>query len=378
MRIIDQIKINGFQKAIETYNLRVKDLGHKVLLKYDQLKSPKYKKEVQEARGLVLEKETWAVMSMPLYRFFDHDDILSNPLDWEKTIVMEKRDGSLIQVYWDWVLDEWSINTMFSDCSEYLYLNGEKSERTLKTLFVESLNELGANLEDFVKGYTYIFELTSPYNKVVVDYSKIETRLLAVRDISTLEEFDRERIEEEAKQLNLIPVENHNDNFTIVSLNGCLETFKGMSHHFEGYVAWDGVNRIKIKNPSYKVVANAQLRSKDDVDMTNKHNFLDIVKYGDITTFYMDFPNAKDFIISLNLKYMHIQSGLQNVEKELEKPKNISKPEKKKFAAQVFAKLAKYKLNKTFGSVFFLQLDKEIKTDDYLLKFDNKKLYKAL
>jgi len=44
---------------------------------------------------------------------------------------------------------------------------------------------------DLDKNYTYMFELTSPYNRIVVSYKDISIRHIGTRDISTLLECDK-------------------------------------------------------------------------------------------------------------------------------------------------------------------------------------------
>lgn len=57
---------NVLEKTILDFNLKSRDYTSKVLLKYDQLSSPTLmaNKEVQECRGLILEKGSWKVMSL--------------------------------------------------------------------------------------------------------------------------------------------------------------------------------------------------------------------------------------------------------------------------------------------------------------------------
>ncbi len=64
LAIVDYIKKNGLEKAISEFKLVCKEYEHKVLLKYNQIESDMSIPEVQDCRGLVLEKGTWKVMSL--------------------------------------------------------------------------------------------------------------------------------------------------------------------------------------------------------------------------------------------------------------------------------------------------------------------------
>ena len=376
LKIQEHIKKHGLDKTVLKFKLNVKDLGHKVMLKYSQLNSPNAYQEVHESRGIVLEKDTWNVMSMPFKRFFSHNDILSPKLDWNKTVVMEKRDGTLIQVYWDYVKEEWSINTMFSQGEEDLYFAGQPSGRSFKSLFLKLMEEYGSSFDkDFIQGMTYVFELTSQYNKVVVKYDKPELRLISARHIKTLAEMDFETLCSISIIIKIPVVEIHKFN----SIKECLDSFNNKSFNFEGYVAWDGINRIKIKNPAYVAVHLAKKSQTDLLDLTKPYIFLDIVKQNEIDEFKSSFPQAKEMIDKLYIDYNKLIVNVNAAIETIEEPKNISKEEKKRFAGNIFKALNDNHLHPSLSSIFFLLHDGKINSaEEYLREYDNKKLYKLL
>lgn len=87
----------GLAKAILDFGLKAKVYETKVLLKYDQLCGPSLmaKTEVQECRGLVLEKDTWKVMSLAFTKFFNSEEGNAHKIDWDSAQVLEKLDGCL-------------------------------------------------------------------------------------------------------------------------------------------------------------------------------------------------------------------------------------------------------------------------------------------
>ena len=66
LAIVNYIKKHGLEKSINDFCLKSRDYPSKILLKYDQLVSPTLMAniEVQECRGLILEKGSWDVMSL--------------------------------------------------------------------------------------------------------------------------------------------------------------------------------------------------------------------------------------------------------------------------------------------------------------------------
>ena len=72
---------------------------------------------------------------------------------------------------------------------------------TFRTLFEKALQETVGEKQHWVdfdyfcsgnlsQNYTYCFELTTPYNRIVVNYPNNRITLLAVRDMNNMQEFD--------------------------------------------------------------------------------------------------------------------------------------------------------------------------------------------
>lgn len=375
LKIQELLRKEGLKKTVQRFRLEERDLGHKVILKYHQLNSPKQYPEVHEARGIVFEKDTWNLMSYPFKRFFSQDDFYSPKLNWNDIQVMEKRDGSLIQVYWDFVINEWCVNTMLSECNEYFYVNGEKSDITLGTLFKDLMKEYGSTFEKFTKGITYIFELTSIYNKVVVTYDKPELRLIGARDLKTLKEFVFSDLLQISKVISIPIVETYD----LKSVNECVNSFKNRSFNFEGYVAWDGYNRIKIKNPGYVAVHLTKTREDNILDLSEPHVLLDVVKQNEIDEFSSAFPHAAPLIKRLHEKYNNLLETLNKASEYIKPPKNITATERKLHATSVFTTMQQFKLPNEMGNVFFALKDGKVASiEDYIYNYDNKKLFKML
>ena len=170
---------------------------------------------------------------------------------------------------------------MFSECEDKLALNYVRTDFSLKNLILDYFNKHNVSLDNFIKNHTYIFELTSPYNKVVVKYSDVEIRLIGLRNLITLKEYTFDELKNEAKDINIPIVETYD----FASLTQCLETFENKSYNFEGYVAFDDVNRVKIKNPAYVAVHLTKRNSAELLDLSKPHIFLDIVKQNELDEF---------------------------------------------------------------------------------------------
>lgn len=89
------LKKYGLNKTILDFNLKTKEYNHKILLKYDQLSSPKLMSlpEMQDCRGIILEKDTWKLMSLAFRKFFNVDESNAAKIDWNTAEILEKIDG---------------------------------------------------------------------------------------------------------------------------------------------------------------------------------------------------------------------------------------------------------------------------------------------
>jgi len=364
---------HGLEKAVKRFNLKTREYDSKVLLKYDQLSSPTLmaNKEVQECRGLILEKGTWKVMSLAFTKFFNSEESNAHKIDWETAHVLEKLDGSCIQVYYDWNDMRWYAGTTGTANGEGEVNN--KMGTTFDTLFWNTLKEkYGVDGSKFTIGNTYVFELTTPYNIVVKPHGESSVALLTVRNLETLNEVSFEELTEIAKNIGVPRVKSYDLNAK--NVGALLRTFENMVWHDEGYVVVDAnFNRVKIKNPAY--VAVHHLKGK-----TAEHNIMTIIKTNEIEEFGATFPDRKDELYKLKENYDKLTTKLNDTWEELKlrKPKNISAEERKKYAQAVFEVCAKRDLKNFTGLYFGLMEGKIPSVEEFLFNYDDKALYKTL
>lgn len=373
LQIQNYIRQHGLNAAVNKFQLKVREYDHKVLLKYDQLSAPTLMAniEVQECRGLILEKGSWDVMSLAFTKFFNADEGNAHKVDWNTAHVLEKLDGTLIQVYWDWHKNEWFAGTTGTAEGEGEVNN--KMGTTFNSLFWDTVTKQYAlNPCMLDKDHVYVFELTTPYNIVVKPHGESSATLLTVRNLVTLQEVSWKDLTMISESLRVPLVKRFDLNANNVGV--LLRTFENMIWHDEGYVVVDAnFNRIKIKNPAY--VAVHHLKGK-----TAEHNIITIVKSNEIEEFASTFPERKDELFRLKENYDKLVDKLNEVWVELSarKPKNITKEEKKRYAAAVFEVCGKYDLKQFTGLYFGLVDGKVGSVEDFIVNYDDKLLYKML
>lgn len=176
----------------------------KISLNYDQIETKESDLLSQDCRGIILAKEDFSdfitinnkldltsiigktkVLAFGLKRFFNHGQGAAAPINWnDPTLaVMEKLDGTLCQVYFDPIIKQWCVSTRSVPDADLLMDNGIF---TFRNLFEKALYDtVGVNFETFThrldKNITYCFELTTPYNRIVVDYKDCRITLIAAR-----------------------------------------------------------------------------------------------------------------------------------------------------------------------------------------------------
>jgi hypothetical protein len=373
LAIQNYLRTHGLEKTIKDFSLKIKSYEHKTLFKYDQLISPTMMAlpEVQECRGLILENGTWNVLSMAFEKFFNSEESNAAKIDWNTAHVLEKLDGTMIQVYWDWYEEKWFAATTGTAEGEGEVNN--KNGTTFNDLFWDTLNNKYTFNECLLnKDYIYVFELTTPYNIVVKPHGESSATLLTVRNRETLVELSGKDLEMVAISIGVPVVKAYDLNAS--NIGHLLKTFEGMPWSEEGYVVRDGNdNRVKVKNPAY--VAVHHLKGK-----TAEHNILTIVKTNEIEEFAATFPERTEELYRLKEGYDSLIAKLNSVwvELELRRPKNTTKEEQKKYAAAVFEVCGKHDVTQFTGLYFGLAQYKINSVEDFMFNYDDKLLYKML
>lgn len=271
---------NPLEVLINDYKVRVVEEDELVLLKYNQIDTPKCHL-TNQLRGPILTKTDgkWRYVARGFYRFFNYGEDQAAVLDWATTDVLEKIDGSLIKVYY--YKNEWRVGTngSISASGELPYPDSVK--KTFRDLFDYTLLCLPVSFRELTQRmdpeYTYLFELTSPYNRVVVPYNASSLTFLTRIENESGEEDDYLGI------LFKMPTV-----YKSGSLEECIEASKKLPYTEEGYVAVDGQNRrIKIKSPAYLTAHH--IRGEGG----GLKKYLELIRTGESKEFLAYFPEFK-------------------------------------------------------------------------------------
>ena len=352
LNIQKEIREFGLQSVIDKYSLVCKHGRHKILLKYHQIDSYPHRNvmAVRECRGLILERDTWNVMPLPFIRFFNYGEEGADQICWESSRILRKEDGSLMALYFDWVLNEWCVQTSGT-------LEGDSEvhhhDITFKKLFWKTFNVISST--SFLdKNLNYVFELKSPLNTVVERHEEKSIVLLTVRDRPSLKELQFREVEKIASVIN-IPVVKTFDFKTFDDVLNFIQSLK--TDQFEGFVVLDEKtnNRIKIKSPKYIITH----RLKDKLKL---YELLTVVLSNEQDEFLLSLPEYKENITLLEKNLATTIQVLNSIfvilliifkVKTLEDFKKIEKKSLKFMLNAIFAspELSKFKI---FQNMFFM------------------------
>lgn len=302
MNLLEFIKNNENWEEIiakPPYCIKVKKDEGYVILSYNQIDSDFYNPIVRECRGIILDEETFMPVCIPFYKFGNYGEGYVPDIDWETARTQEKVDGSLIKVWFDkgqWrVSTNGTINAYKAEIGVTDFVKLDLPYLTFGELFDKAKENAGLDFNSLNKDYTYMFELVSPYNKVVVPYKEIAIYHIGARNNKTLEEVDIDIGVKKPKQYNLNTLED------------CIKSASSLPYSEEGYVVVDGKwNRVKIKSPQY--VAVHHIKNNGDVNIAR---IIQLIRENELAEFLNYFPEYKSGVETVKGKIRAIIDGLE-------------------------------------------------------------------
>lgn len=224
---------------------------------------------VKACRGTILEispdRSVVKVVCLPYYKFFNYDDVNGDTINWNTAKVRNKADGQLIKMFKYEGQNYWCTNGSpnvetpldYTDekIHNYKELLFESIRKDLKQSAVAFWSDDNGNFYckdiDWVNklpdGWTLMFELTSPYNRIIVEYKEIKLWFHGARDENGIE-HDPEEIAERFGIPYEVPKQFDFKNFD--QAFEAIKNWKGLEN--EGLVVCDAdFHRVKVKCDDY-------------------------------------------------------------------------------------------------------------------------------
>ena len=181
LSMLDETQLLAYFLLVMT-TITYQQNGHLLLVKYSiNIWTTGFHDMAKGSRGRVYDMRTWTTVSYPFDKFFNlgevpetHQDLIKSYLAQADYIyATDKKDGSTI--------------TVSNYNGQPLITTNGSFDNDQITWAREILSEkYPIFLKDLPQGYTYIFELIHPENRIVLDYgSERDLYLLSIRDLTT-------------------------------------------------------------------------------------------------------------------------------------------------------------------------------------------------
>ena len=249
---------------------------------------------VQECRGIILRKSDLKVVCFPFTKFFNYHEPNAANIDWDGARVLDKIDGSLTKLWFDKGHWHWSTNgNIDADKTEFAINDLSQMYCPYKTfgeLIRTAVNYKDLDFNNLNKNFTYMFELVSPYTKIVIPYSETKLYHLATRDNTTFQELETDIGVEKPKS------------YDISTIDDCVVAAEKLSSDYEGFVVVDkNYHRIKIKNPKYLMMH--RMASNNSLSIKNILEMIKINECSEFLSYFPEYTNAFKIVDQILKKY---------------------------------------------------------------------------
>jgi len=274
--------IGNFQDELAKPPFAVKTKQHPVMtnlymFKYSQYESDFTNPVVRCCRGSVYDIRvngaldngapqsgaTVKPLLMPFFKFANYGEPGADPIDWNNGLyVREKLDGSLIKLIKITEAegcprgggDLWTTNGSFeigTEVPEFYPVENDENQpppHTFASLRDYALRGHEEEIKRLPELWTFMFELTSPYNKIIVPYRQTKLTLLGCRDPLGMEHTPEWATENFGLTFDTPKIHQ------LKNIDEVIEHCKLINtNDREGVVVQDGnYNRVKIKSEHYR------------------------------------------------------------------------------------------------------------------------------
>ncbi len=256
---------------------------------------------VQEARGIIINPSKCEVVCWPFRKFGNYAESYVDDIDWKSARVQTKVDGCIMKVYFNKDLNKWMVAS--NSC-----IDAHKIQVDFQVNFGKLFDEAADGVLDYSlldKDKTYIFELVSPKQRIVVYYPETKIYHTGTRSNITGQEFNDDIGVEKPKE------------FHVDKLSECIEAAKllndenkmadVMDVEFEGFVVCDkNFHRIKVKSPEYLLAHHTRGEGR-----LSYEKLFEIIIDNEIEEYLTYFPSNKEILMHYNDAYFKVISNYE-------------------------------------------------------------------
>jgi hypothetical protein len=354
----------------EPYNIKIKREDGFVIFNYNQLSSDFNNEIVRECRGIIFKEGEWEIPVCHAFdKFGNYGESYVPEMDWSTVKVSAKIDGSIMKL---WCYDNvWQVSTNAMIYAENAEVPDVRKDN-FDQLFWEAVRKnLGiaaypggvfAWLHNLNPDFTYIFELVSPYTRVVIPYEHTELYFLGARNNKTNQQFGCDTASAMMLQMDIF---SRPKLFPMQTLDQIIKAANNLPWDNEGYVCYDAnFNRCKIKSPRYVL---AHFARNNNV-ITRKH-LIDIILKGEMEEFLIYAADYKDQMLWTKQLMDDFTNVMDTAGLLAHNLRKLSRPE----AAEVIKPF-----HKIVQPVMFMNLDRHVSGREYVRDWDVNKWERIL
>jgi T4 RnlA family RNA ligase len=308
---------------LNEFGVNVKIENDLYLFKYDMIQV-KWNDITKECRGhiLTVSEDGWEFVSRPWDKFYNLGEghcPITNCDDFSPFKLVQKADGTAIQMYNH--NGVWRISTLGTITT----MNVGESGMTFEDLFYKVFGDKSKMIV-LDPAYTYLFELTTRYNRIVTQYENDQIFLLGCRHKESGKYYPHNCLDSLAPIIGALqPVSFSCEEHNLIIKDRVIDFVEEQStnsrfgKNSEGFIVYDenGVPLAKMKNQKY--VALHHLCGGDP--LASRNNILELIfagrvddVYGDLLPEFQEYVNkvqawVSDFWKSINecVKIVHEQ-----------------------------------------------------------------------
>jgi hypothetical protein len=344
----------------EPYSLLIKRDDGFIIFNYRQLSSDFNNEIVREARGIIFREGEWECPVCHAFdKFGNYGEAYVPEMDWSTVKCTEKIDGSIMNL---WCYDgTWHVSTNGNIDAKDAYVPDVRAN-DFDELFwegiVKNLMSFNCPLHEWLnrldKDYTYIFEMVSPYTRVVIPYEETDVYFLGARDNISGRQFGC-GIDTAAKlDVSMFPRPKI---YPMCTLTQIMASANTLPWDEEGYVCYDkDFNRCKIKSPKYVMAHFAR-----NNNVITRWHLVNIILKGEMDEFVIyasDYAPQIHWVKDLMDSFVSVVDGAGVLARGLRK---VEKPK----AAELIKNF-----DRIAQPLMFLNYDRNVSGEEYVAGWD--------
>lgn len=279
-----------------------------IMFKYNQIDSDFSKKICVESRGIVLNEDTLDVVSYGFDKFFNAGEQFAANIDPKTMFSSVKIDGSIIKIVKidDDILisSNGTINAFNAPVPEQIGCPYKSFGDIVIDIIIEKFGSKENFISKLNNGYTYIFELVSPWTRVCIPYPENDLYLIGCRD----NDIDHDYREIFFNDCHLKEYFKTPDILKFDTIESCFNYTKTLDWTNEGYVVMDrNFNRVKVKNPSWLSVHH----------LANNHTMsysraIELVRLNEVDEVLSYFPEFEKALLDCKDRFWKLVKDTEN------------------------------------------------------------------